>query len=654
MQILDLLGSTASTAKVPQADLTSQKDAFAKHLNDVMSHRDAMRDDDARVHALKQDEQADARAEMPERQDRSDTEEQGEVADTEDAQETQTSENKSANSNDNNQAKETPGAAVAAAAKGLDMAQVLVTENHNPAAVQEVLESESGKETAIGLAANDVLEEVVSDEASGIVAALEMAHKAGQAASMNNAASANNSAKARGPKEVSEKTDVPGAAVAAGPVNLSAEAKTPEAVVAEVSEQAQEIAFKADLADPSEEAQVASQTVVQSNTPQIRNTVADAKDNKQVPGKDKIEQVTTESPLIKNAKIVVGPDTRLTDMQIAQALVEEAAADKIHARFMVAPAANSNAGAANQIAATQTSGAMEAGLQTAAQAGQNKQSGPVRMPDNEGLQQATQLVDCAEKAPKIPNQSAQPVQSPNALSNMDPTGQMSMSERAANTLAQLTAQTATGQGAARAAQAATPAAAAGIEAPGNAMGSSSAATPSAAIAEVGAPTNTQMANAAKPAAPPPPATPQPPQAQVAMHIAKAVQNGTDKISIRLNPSELGRVDIKLDVTKDGVVTASVLVERPETLELLKADARSLERALANAGLDPDSDNLSFNLRDQNNNSFAKNANGEENGSGKNQDENSSANADENEVDVEAMLAEARASASHDRALDINV
>ena len=632
MQILDLLGSTASTAKVPQADLTSQKDAFAKHLNDVMSHRDAMRDDDARVHALKQDEQADARAEMPERQDRSDTEEQGEVADTEDAQETQTSENKSANSNDNNQAKETPGAAVAAAAKGLDMAQVLVTENHNPAAVQEV----------------------VSDEASGIVAALEMAHKAGQAASMNNAASANNSAKARGPKEVSEKTDVPGAAVAAGPVNLSAEAKTPEAVVAEVSEQAQEIAFKADLADPSEEAQVASQTVVQSNTPQIRNTVADAKDNKQVPGKDKIEQVTTESPLIKNAKIVVGPDTRLTDMQIAQALVEEAAADKIHARFMVAPAANSNAGAANQIAATQTSGAMEAGLQTAAQAGQNKQSGPVRMPDNEGLQQATQLVDGAEKAPKIPNQSAQPVQSPNALSNMDPTGQMSMSERAANTLAQLTAQTATGQGAARAAQAATPAAAAGIEAPGNAMGSSSAATPSAAIAEVGAPTNTQMANAAKPAAPPPPATPQPPQAQVAMHIAKAVQNGTDKISIRLNPSELGRVDIKLDVTKDGVVTASVLVERPETLELLKADARSLERALANAGLDPDSDNLSFNLRDQNNNSFAKNANGEENGSGKNQDENSSANADENEVDVEAMLAEARASASHDRALDINV
>jgi flagellar hook-length control protein FliK len=139
-----------------------------------------------------------------------------------------------------------------------------------------------------------------------------------------------------------------------------------------------------------------------------------------------------------------------------------------------------------------------------------------------------------------------------------------------------------------------------------------------------------------------------------MHIAKAVQNGTDKISIRLNPSELGRVDIKLDVTKDGVVTASVLVERPETLELLKADARSLERALANAGLDPDSDNLSFNLRDQNNNSFAKNANGEENGSGKNQDEHSSANADENEVDVEAMLAEARASASHDRALDINV
>ena len=140
-----------------------------------------------------------------------------------------------------------------------------------------------------------------------------------------------------------------------------------------------------------------------------------------------------------------------------------------------------------------------------------------------------------------------------------------------------------------------------------------------------------------------------------MHIAKAVQNGTDKISIRLNPAELGRVDIKLEVSRDGAVTASVTVERPETLELLKGDARSLERALANAGLDPDKDNLSFNLRDQNNsNSFANNADGDGNRSANGEDSSKTAQAEDEDLDVEALLAEARNSATSDRALDINV
>ena len=43
----------------------------------------------------------------------------------------------------------------------------------------------------------------------------------------------------------------------------------------------------------------------------------------------------------------------------------------------------------------------------------------------------------------------------------------------------------------------------------------------------------------------------------------------------------------------------VTADRQETLDLLQRDSRGLERALQEAGLDADSDNLSFSLRQQN-------------------------------------------------------
>ncbi len=72
--------------------------------------------------------------------------------------------------------------------------------------------------------------------------------------------------------------------------------------------------------------------------------------------------------------------------------------------------------------------------------------------------------------------------------------------------------------------------------------------------------------------------------------------GQDRISIKLHPAELGRVDVRLDLGEDGVVRAALVAERPETLELLQRDARGLERALQQAGLQLDSGSLSFNLR----------------------------------------------------------
>ena len=100
---------------------------------------------------------------------------------------------------------------------------------------------------------------------------------------------------------------------------------------------------------------------------------------------------------------------------------------------------------------------------------------------------------------------------------------------------------------------------------------------------------TQTAALHRPSAHPAPAD------QVAVQIQHAVASGETRISVRLHPAELGRVDVDLEIGKDGRVLAMVTAEKPETLEMLQRDTRVLERALQDAGLDTDSDSLNFNL-----------------------------------------------------------
>jgi flagellar hook-length control protein FliK len=84
--------------------------------------------------------------------------------------------------------------------------------------------------------------------------------------------------------------------------------------------------------------------------------------------------------------------------------------------------------------------------------------------------------------------------------------------------------------------------------------------------------------------------------QVSVHIRKAVHEGADRIEIRLKPEALGRVDVRLEMGADNRVVATVTADQRHTLELLRADARSLERALQEAGLQTDGGSLNFNLR----------------------------------------------------------
>jgi hypothetical protein len=93
-----------------------------------------------------------------------------------------------------------------------------------------------------------------------------------------------------------------------------------------------------------------------------------------------------------------------------------------------------------------------------------------------------------------------------------------------------------------------------------------------------------------------PMTPQAAPAQVAMHMAKAAEAGSNHFVIQLSPAHMGDVRVDMKVNTDGTVHAMLHVEKPETLQMLQRDAGLLHQALQDAGLKPDGGSLNFSLR----------------------------------------------------------
>jgi hypothetical protein len=89
-----------------------------------------------------------------------------------------------------------------------------------------------------------------------------------------------------------------------------------------------------------------------------------------------------------------------------------------------------------------------------------------------------------------------------------------------------------------------------------------------------------------------------PLAGVAIEIASKALNGKNNFEIRLDPPELGRIEVRLSVDRDGNVTSRLIADRSDTLDLLRRDASGLERALQDAGLKTSDNGLQFSLRDQ--------------------------------------------------------
>ena len=105
----------------------------------------------------------------------------------------------------------------------------------------------------------------------------------------------------------------------------------------------------------------------------------------------------------------------------------------------------------------------------------------------------------------------------------------------------------------------------------------------AQAARAGAPLNMRLAAGQMPA--------------IAQLIAKRFGEGGRSFDIRLDPAELGRVHVRLEIGADRTVQAMLTAEKPEALQELQRNARELERALADAGLELGESGIGFALFD---------------------------------------------------------
>lgn len=68
-----------------------------------------------------------------------------------------------------------------------------------------------------------------------------------------------------------------------------------------------------------------------------------------------------------------------------------------------------------------------------------------------------------------------------------------------------------------------------------------------------------------------------------------------QMTLQLEPAAMGRVAVRMIFGKDGAMKAHLLVEKPETFQMLSRDSHALEKALKEAGLDLGENALSFDL-----------------------------------------------------------
>jgi flagellar hook-length control protein FliK len=85
--------------------------------------------------------------------------------------------------------------------------------------------------------------------------------------------------------------------------------------------------------------------------------------------------------------------------------------------------------------------------------------------------------------------------------------------------------------------------------------------------------------------------------------------GTQRLTLRLEPEELGTVQVRIDRPADAPAHVDISVSRPETLTLMLRDQAQLQHTLDQAGVPAEGRTISFHLAGQDADSLSRQGGG---------------------------------------------
>lgn len=83
---------------------------------------------------------------------------------------------------------------------------------------------------------------------------------------------------------------------------------------------------------------------------------------------------------------------------------------------------------------------------------------------------------------------------------------------------------------------------------------------------------------------------------LALEMRKSIEDGREHMRVRLDPKELGQLDVRLSFEKDGALRAIITASNSASNDLLRQELPTLVRSLSDAGVRMDEGSLRFELQ----------------------------------------------------------
>jgi flagellar hook-length control protein FliK len=114
--------------------------------------------------------------------------------------------------------------------------------------------------------------------------------------------------------------------------------------------------------------------------------------------------------------------------------------------------------------------------------------------------------------------------------------------------------------------------------------------------------------------------------------------GTQRLTLRLEPADLGTVQVSINRPTDAPAHVEISVSRPETLTLMLRDQTQLQHTLDQAGVPAEGRTMSFHLTDQDTGSLSRQMDGfDRSGTNGHATRTQPGRSDENDLGEEALL-----------------